>query len=518
VEVARAEALVRAAWREGREPEAARTVEADRVVAQVVGLAQGVEEVDATLVFTFWVEQGALTLVGYQEEGGGGRTGRAADPVTLARVLRHVFTEYVGQRTGEVVLRLRREDLRWAVDYDATHPATRPSEARTLPLRTRGAPAGTFLSLHAASKGLRAVQVPAGGATRVALEVRLEDGRLVGWELREVRRTHEGAGGSPRPLSSEVAAHLIQALLPFTEGLGSRTVHVVLRAEHRLGEAEARGRVEFARVERPPPIPELSWYRSMHEAILLRWREDVREGSAWLSQRGVEEAALWFVGGIIAKGAGFFATKGLEWVPRALGREPEAAAGWLRTALTRLSGEEKTAFEELWRKVALEGQQALTQSERQTLRGLFVRLEQLIQQPLSGDSKITLRRGARKYYAELYPQFAKILNELGDELPIHHRCPLQYAHVFPAEDINAGENLAMVPKYVHEKINVLWGRFRQARPEPTPEEVRRTVEIIDRHFEPWYHRVGDPPGLLKTAEEARDAALLELRRQFPGLH
>jgi hypothetical protein len=47
--------------------------------------------------------------------------------------------------------------------------------------------------------------------------------------------------------------------------------------------------------------------------------------------------------------------------------------------------------------------------------------------------------------------------------------------------------------------------------------ARGLGEIIDRHFEPWYHRAADPPGVLKTAEQAREAALRELRSQFPGL-
>ncbi|PTL78165.1 hypothetical protein, partial [Vitiosangium sp. GDMCC 1.1324] len=258
-------------------------------------------------------------------------------------------------------------------------------------------------------------------------------------------------------------------------------------------------------------------YLSMHEATLLRWREGVVEGSAWLAQRGVEELALWMAAGIIAKGLGFFATEGLEWVTRALGREPEAAAGWLRTALKRLSGEERAAFEQLWSKVALEGEQALSRGERKMLRGLFVRLEQAIQQPLSDTQKIALRKEARKHYAELYPQFAKSLDELREELPIHHRRPLQYAHLFPDENVNSGKNLAMTQQRIHKEINVLWERFRKSRPGPTPDEVRRAAEIIDRQFEPWYHRVKDPPRLLKTAEEAREAALRELRSQFPGL-
>ncbi|HYO72908.1 MAG TPA: hypothetical protein VEU33_43290 [Archangium sp.] len=518
VEEERAQALVEAAQREGREPRAAREAEADRALARMVGLCSGVEEVGAVLAFTFWVEGGALTLVGYEEERGAGREGRPVEAQALERVLRLVLTWYAGGRTGEVVLRLRREEVRWAVDYDASRTAARPSEARSLPVRMPGTPAGTFLTFHeVAGKWMRAVQVPAGGAARVELAVRLEDGRLAGGELREVRRTREGAGGSPLALAPEVAGHLVQVLLPFTEGVGPRTVRVVLRAEHGLGEARARGWVESVRVERPPPQPGQSWYLSMHEATLLRWREGVVEGTAWLAQRGVEELALWFALGVIAKGLGFFATEGLEWVTKALGREPEVVAGWLRTALKRLTPEESNALGQLWQKMALEGEQALSRSERKALRGLFVRLEQVIQEPLSRDLKSILRQDARAYYAELYPQFAKSLDELRQMLPIHHRRPLQYAHLFPDENINAAENLAMLQKYVHEHINFLWTRFRIARPNPTADEVRRAARIIDEQFEPWYHRVDDPPGWSRTAEQARDKALSELRKQVPGL-
>jgi hypothetical protein len=525
VEEERAGALVRAAQWEGRGPEAeeaARKAETARALAQVVGLARGVDGIGATLTFTFWVEKGALTPLGYREERGGGQPGLAVEATVLERVLRPILTEYMSRRTGAVVLTLRREEARWTVDYDATHQGARPPEAKTLPLRGRGTTADSLLAFHeAARRGLNAVQVPAGSTERVELAVQLEDGRLIGWELVEARRTREGPGGTPWPLSSDTVGHTVQVLLPFTEGVGPRTVHLVLRAEHRLGATEAQGRVASVRVERPPSAfaltPEQSWYHSMHEAILLRWREDVYEGSAWLARKGVDELALWCVGGILAKGVGFFGTKGLEWVPRALGRGPEAAAGWLRGALKRLPTQERKALEQLWKKVALEGEQALTRSERQTLRGLFVRLEQVIQQPLDTPVKNELRREARRYYAELHPQFAKLLQARSGALPIHHRRQLEHAHLFPDEDMNAGENLAMVQVHVHTKISALWGRFREARTNPTADEVRRAAEIIDRHFVPWYHRASDPPGLSRTAEEAREAALRELRSQFPGL-
>ncbi|HEY0093682.1 MAG TPA: hypothetical protein VGB96_05130, partial [Archangium sp.] len=128
-----------------------------------------------------------------------------------------------------------------------------------------------------------------------------------------------------------------------------------------------------------------------------------------------------------------------------------------------------------------------------------------------------LRKDAREYYKDLYPQLARVLDDLAAKLPIHHRRPLQYAHLFPADDINAAENLAVLQKYVHQEINSLWGHFRKARPNPTADEVRRAAEIIDGYFEPWYHRVDAPPGLSRTAWEAREAALRELRSRFPGL-
>jgi hypothetical protein len=518
VEEARAEALVRAARWEGRDEEAAREAEVARALARVVGLCSGVEEVGTVLAFTFWVEGGALTQVGYSEKRGGGHTGRPAEAEGLARVLRRVFVDYAGRRTGEVVLRLRREEARWAVDYEATRQGSRPAEARTLPLRTQGTPAHTFVAFHeAASKWMEAVRVPAGGEAQAELAVQLEDDRLTGWELRAVRRTRGESGGDDRPLSPEVAGHLVSVLLPFTEGLGARTVRVVLGAEHQPGEAQGRGRVESAWVERSPQAPGPSWYLSMHEATLLRWREGVVEGSAWLSQRGVEEMAIWVAGGIFARGLGFFASEGLEWVGRALRREPEAVAGWLRTALKRLPREEQEAFGQLWRKLALEGEQALSKGERKALQALFARLERAIQQPLDTDLKNILRKEARAYYAELHPQFAKSLDELQDELPIHHRRPLQYAHLFPDENVNSGKNLAMLRGSIHREINFLWGRFRKARPDATADEVRRAAEIIDGYFEPWYHRVDNPSGLSKTADQAREAALRELRNHFPGL-
>jgi hypothetical protein len=485
----------------------------------VLGLTREVEEVGAKRAFTFWVQRGALTLLDYREEGGSGRAGRPVDGEELARVLRLVFSEYVGARTGETVLTLRREESRWAVGFESSSPATRPPEAKTLPVRAQGTPADTLLSLHEASKEwLRTVQLGPGSAARVEFAVRLEDGRLAGWELLALQRTKEGQGGTLRPLSSEVTGSVTRVLLPFTEGLGSRTVRLVLRAEHRPGEVEARGRVESAWVEHPESsVPEPSWYRAMHEATLLRWREGVREGAAWLAQRGAEELALWYVGGILVRGAGFFATRGLALVGQALRRGPEAAAGWLRTTLKRLPTKDRTDFESLWRKVQLEGEKALTQGERTRLRGLMERIEQLIQQPLDDIEKAKLRNEGRKFFKRLHPEFEKLMDGDPREYPVHHRRPLEYAHRFPDQDVNAAENLVLAQKPVHDRINALWTKFRNAHAEATAQEVEQVASIIDRHFESWCNRVDVPKELPSALKEAEEAALRELRMHFPGL-
>ncbi len=304
---------------------AARRAEAERVIAQILGVCSGIKEVGTELTFSYWSEGGVLTLVGYHDESGEGHTGGPANRERLIKVLRLILLgESMLRHTGEVILRLKREEANWAVAHEVMSQGTRPAEARTLPISVQGTPASAFLTLHeAAKKWLRTVEVRPGGAARGEYVVRLEDGRLVSWELREFSRTHPGRGVLPLALPADVTERVTRVLLPFMEGLGPRAVRLVLLAEHRSGDAEARGRVLSASVERTPLTPELSWYRAMHEATLLRWREGMVESSAWLAQKGVEEMALWFVGGMVAHGASFFALQGLKQVPRALGGAPK---------------------------------------------------------------------------------------------------------------------------------------------------------------------------------------------------
>ncbi|WP_224250047.1 hypothetical protein [Hyalangium gracile] len=248
-------------------------------------------------------------------------------------------------------------------------------------------------------------------------------------------------------------------------------------------------------MERPLPPVELdagfvAEYRAMHEDIFRRWREESKAGAEWVARRGAEELALWYAGGITLRGLGWLGGKVAPTVVRALMRGGAQATSWLRTTLTRLSAEERLAFERLWTKVQLEGKGSLITAERTELRELMVGIERLIQEPLDRETKIKLRAKARQAYKTLHPELAELLEQRGALLPIHHRCPLEYAHLFPEKDINAAENLAMVTQNVHKRIDALWTRFRQAS-EP-----------------------GHVPYSLKEAEEG---ALARLQRLFPGL-
>lgn len=472
----------------------------------------------ARLSFTFWNQHGALTLTRFSVHDLGGPAAAPVDAEATRHTLSTVLSRYSQVHTGEVTLWLHREQAHWAVGYSAS-AAPRPPEARTLPVLLRDFPAATVL---ASTEGLRpllaSLQVPTGGAGWAEVDALLEDGRIEGWNLRIFQLTR--SGGKPRALSPRATQQAVQALLPFTLGLGPRTVRLRLQLAHRPQDTHAHGWVEAAHVERPAPLPSenaafVAEYRAMHEHILWRWRHEVREGSAWLAQRGIEEAASWYAGGLFLKGGGYLALWAGSVTRRALARGGEAAAGWLRTALSRLPGDKKKQFEQLWAKAQLEGERALSAEEQSALRGLVEHVEQLVRTRLDIHAKKRLRDAAREHYKKLHPEFRHLLEQQGMTYPIHHRRQLEHAHLFPDLDINAGDNLAMVHEAVHKSLNRAWDRFRQLRPEPTAAEVQRAFELIDTKFKPWYHQVGKPPGSETLLGDTEKAVADALHHLFP---
>ncbi len=164
-----------------------------------------------------------------------------------------------------------------------------------------------------------------------------------------------------------------------------------------------------------------------------------------------------------------------------------------------------------------DGKVALSGAERQELRALMEGIEQILHKPLDDGAKASLRAEARRSYKRIHPELAEFLDTLGGKLPIHHRCPLEYAHLFPEKDINAVGNLAMVTRDVHERINALWIKFRKARPQASALDVEAAARTIDEQFASWYHQVSASSREPNSLRQAEEAALKQLRRLFPEL-
>ncbi|WP_309892996.1 hypothetical protein [Archangium sp.] len=468
--------------------EEARRAEVESALEHFWSLSSGHREVGARLAFTFWAQNGALTLL-----------------------------EYLSGRAGVVVLTLKREEAGWAVDSEATARGGRPPEAKTQPVNRRSLPADTVSrAQEVASKLVRLVEVPAGGATSLRVEVGLEDDRIVGWEHRGFQVMERGGG--LRALSDESVERLARVLLPFVQGVGRRTLALELRGEHRVGAPTAHVQVLAARTLHPVPLPGedpdfAAEYRAMHEDILCRWREGVRDGAELLARYSLEEMALWCVGGMLTRGAGLLFESAAPTVTRVLTRGGTEAAGWLRTTLFRLSKVERKAFDRLWMKVRMEGAEALSAAEKNELLALMNRLERLIKTPLTDPERDRLRDAARRYFQKAQPRLELAMGLKGP-YEMHHRRPLEYAHLFSDADINAEANLKAVGREVHQHISNVWTEFRKIRGDASRAEVERVVSIIDGHFARWYENPYSPGEATRALDVASSAAKQEVRRIF----
>ncbi|HEX8700264.1 MAG TPA: hypothetical protein VF815_15565 [Myxococcaceae bacterium] len=502
--------------------EAGAVAESLLALSRIWSVASGANEVGTQLSFTFWSERGALTLTSYSARGRSGSPGEPVDGEALQENLAKLLTQFAQRHQGMVSLVLERQQAQWLVTY-STSAQPRPPEAKTLPVRRAGLPRQVVESVtDELGQCLKGVKIPAGGEAQIEVEFLLEDDRIEERRLRLFEVTHQGTSGAPRSLSASVLDEATAVLLPFTQGVGERTVHLRLKLVLPPGARHARGWVEEASIERPLPSHELdatliAEYRAMHEDILRRWREEAKEGATWVAHKGAEELVLWYAGGVVARGFGWLGGRVAPTVLRALQRSKEAGTGWLRTTLARLPVDKRQAFERLWMKVQLEGKRSLSSSERHELRELMQGIEQLIQTPLDTNTKNKLRADARETYKKLHPHLAQLMDRQRGLLPIHHRRQLEYAHLFPEDDINATDNLILVMSDVHDRVNALWTKFRRARPQATAEDVERMARAIDDQFKHWYHQPREPPALPYSLAEAEQRALKQLRRLFPGL-
>lgn len=298
--------LLRESRRQEPQLSEARLAEAECALMQVWGLVRGMDEVGARVELRFWAHRGALTLRSHRSTGGQERAESVEERVFTER-FRRLLVAYVGERTGEVVFTLHRTRTDWRVDFHGSSEVPRPAEAKTQPVRREGVAVGTYAAAtHVAGEMVRLLGEPTGTDASFTATVQLADDGVAGWEP----GPHEGTGREvSRAARERLRGELIQALLPFTHGVGLREVHLTLRGVRRPGESAASWRVMEAKTSEPALSAEedadlIAEYRALHETILREWREELTDSGQWALRLGTEELAFWVIGGVAVHGGG----------------------------------------------------------------------------------------------------------------------------------------------------------------------------------------------------------------------
>ncbi|HEX5751995.1 MAG TPA: hypothetical protein VFZ09_37595 [Archangium sp.] len=495
--------------RDAETDEEARRAEATAALSGMRGVASHVEEAGAELVFRFWAQDGVLTLLSWKRSAGeAGFTGKVD---SFVRDFEVYLPTYVRARTGEVVFTLLQEQRGWSLRSVTTAEGSKPLEARTLPVRRSGVTADTLAQAHAVAiqlaKGLR---VPNGGNATVLADVLLDDDRVLG----ATTARYESHGGPPvREPSPELAAQITQALLPFTHGIGPRTVRLTLQAEHHRAERHARWRVMEAETLRPESrsSPDLvAEHYALYERILREWREETQAAFLQAGVTSTEFLATWFISSLALRGGITLFEAVAPRLAPILARGGSEAVAWLRSFLARVRPTEREQFHRLWTKAQTQG---LSAAEKEQLRKLMARFEKLLGTKLDRYESNELRRMAHDdFYEKLHPNLAKLLlDDRANLYPVHHRVPIEYAHLFVRLNINAKENLWGVHKSVHQKINNIWTAFRRAKGKATAEDVRKVAAIVDRHFGRWFNQRYEASRSASALAKAEADALDEVK-------
>ncbi len=489
-------------------------IETERLLQTLWAVAGATNALGAEWEFRFWSQDGALTLLSFHRtEQGEGATAPISREAFLKR-LSHELPTLVGSEPREVTLVLEREETRWSADLDRSSRDTPPAQARTLPSSRVGTSQQTYQQvLETARRLARLMTVTRGGSAQLQAEVSLDDYRLTGFEPGEVKSSGDGpALAAPE----EAVTALVAALLPFTHGLGERTIRLTLMGVHRHGEARPRWYTLAARTLESLPLPPevadiVQEYRLLHEFIIVEFQEQSREYAVMAAGFTLEQLAYSIVGGLLLKGAAVLFSKVAPIITAVLTRGGRDAVSWFRTLLARTPQKERELLQQLWMKAETQGIQSLTEAEKQQFRALMGHLEKVLETPLDKRAALTLRRWARQEYFERHNlQLAKLLGPNGlSEYEVHHICPLQYTHLFPKLDINGKANLAGVHVDVHRSISAVWSSLGQAETRMKPQDVTRVVDIINRHYGRWLHKVYSPENALALAH-AKQAALREV--------
>jgi len=492
-----------------------RAAEWSRAKAEMFSILSSRWAVGTTVVFRYWDCDGALTLDSWQQTTTGGEPGA---PVAFAPFWRTPLPPLSSSAPGYLQLEWRREDGRWVILRARREASSRaPPEAKSLPVETSSVPAAAFEDLRrTAQKWLPLLHVSGNATARFTFGVDLMDGRRVDNRFPK-RSTPHTDRSRPIEVPDDFDLQLAHALIPFAQGIGPSSAVLTVQPRSR-SDGVLVWEVVSASVVRPfhgepeEPFTRYTDYRLMHEEILRRWRAEVRDSAEWAATFTAEQLAWWVLGGVAIHGIGAVVEASAGPLVRVLTRSGPEAAGWLETLMARLPGTERKTLVTLWTKMEAEGLEALTQAEREELRAFFLRLDDLARSPITDKGGEKLRQIATRKFWEAFsskdPELAKRLQEAGCE--VHHRFPIEHAHLEPELNINNISQLVSVPNNVHYRINAIWSRLRTQKVSVRASDVRQVVGIIDRHFQRWYNNEEALNVTNLEAEAAKRAALDEL--------
>ncbi|MCP3136576.1 hypothetical protein [Pyxidicoccus xibeiensis] len=498
----------------------ARRAEAERVVRELWDLAAARATPGEAWRFEYQSQGGALTLLAFRRLSEG-RSHAAPDATWSAfeRKLGSGLPTLLGEKPKRVIFTLEREAHDWDVDLEADAGEVLPL-ARTLPVVLSRAPEPVWSqALHQARTLLRTAPRGPGGAGSLEARAHYEGVALTWLEFAGWTGTRR-EGAARVDAEEDSVAYVADALLPFSHGLGTRTVALKLEGAHRHGEPRARWRVTEARTLEPPAPPRAvedfaREYRAMHESILRDWRTEVVGSAKLAGAWSFEQLAHWLVGGLVVKGALRLFGVAAPTVVSVLSKGGKQSVQWFRTVLLRTPAVEREALQRLWTKVEVQGLASLSHAERAELQSLLGKVESRLRAPLREKYvKDKLREWARREYFETHrPGLAM---ELGPErlstYQVHHHHPLEYAHLFPERNINAAENLVGMADEVHESVNAIWELVRKSPGGVSARQAEAVVGIINTHYGRWFHAVYDASKSSRALLAAEQLALRDVRR------
>lgn len=120
-------------------------------------------------------------------------------------------------------------------------------------------------------------------------------------------------------------------------------------------------------------------------------------------------------------------------------------------------------------------------------RGIWREIERRVGQPLTDAEKHAIREVARAKYARAYGKHPRQM-----EAEVHHRDPLEWAHLKPGADANRLANLQALRPEAHNLATQAWREFKRSlgRRTPTQAEIMEAMLRIDRLISPYIRRAG----------------------------